>query len=231
MKKIVSFGDSFVFGSELGNNHDGSKSWAGLAAKKLGVDYQTMSVPGCGNEHIARQVYSYFSNNPVQDTLAVINWTWGSRWDFYLTSSESWITLGPTCVPDKLKDQLPIDQASELIQVYRQFAGHSILWNRYRSLQAIYAVQSYMHDMGVANIQTHMDNMLFETEYHAPDYVQILQKLVSREIQTWEGNTFLEWCHLNNHAVTPAPGMHPLESAHEAAADFWYEDYKQALNI
>jgi hypothetical protein len=74
MKKIVSFGDSFVFGSELGNNHDGSKSWAGLAAKKLGVDYQTMSVPGCGNEHIARQVYSYFSNNPVQDTLAVINW-------------------------------------------------------------------------------------------------------------------------------------------------------------
>ena len=53
--KIVSFGDSFVFGSELANNLDGHQSWIGLAAKKLGVEYQTLSVPGCGNENITRR--------------------------------------------------------------------------------------------------------------------------------------------------------------------------------
>lgn len=71
MKKIVSFGDSFVFGSELKNNPNGALAWPGLAANNLGVAYQTHAVPGCSNDHIARQIYSYFANNPTQDTLAV----------------------------------------------------------------------------------------------------------------------------------------------------------------
>lgn len=82
--KIVSFGDSFVFGTELNDNEDGSKSWIGLAAEQLGVDYETFAVPGCGNELIARQIYSYFSKNTNTNVLAIINWTWASRWDFYL---------------------------------------------------------------------------------------------------------------------------------------------------
>lgn len=82
--KIVSFGDSFVFGTEIPDNISGDKSWIGLAAKKLGVDYETLAVAGCGNDHIARQIYSYFSENSVEDTLAIINWTWASRWDFHM---------------------------------------------------------------------------------------------------------------------------------------------------
>lgn len=84
--KIVSFGDSFVFGSELENNESGEKSWIGQAAKKLGVAYETLSIPGCGNDSISRQIYSYFSKNSSENVLAVINWTWASRWDFYLLS-------------------------------------------------------------------------------------------------------------------------------------------------
>ena len=60
-KKIVSFGDSFVFGSELANNDNGSQAWAGLSAQRLEVDYETRAVPGCGNENISRQIFSYFS--------------------------------------------------------------------------------------------------------------------------------------------------------------------------
>ena len=62
--KIVGFGDSFVFGSELANNNDGQQSWIGQASRKLGVDYETTAVPGCGNENISRQILTYFSNNP-----------------------------------------------------------------------------------------------------------------------------------------------------------------------
>lgn len=35
MSKIVSFGDSFIFGSELKNNPDGSKSWPGLISSPM----------------------------------------------------------------------------------------------------------------------------------------------------------------------------------------------------
>ena len=59
-KKIVSFGDSFVFGNELKDNEDGSRAWPSLAAQDLGCAYETMSVAGCGNENIARQLYKYF---------------------------------------------------------------------------------------------------------------------------------------------------------------------------
>lgn len=85
MHKIVSFGDSFVFGSELKNNHNGSKAWPGLVARDLGVEYKTFANPGCGNDYIAQQIYSYFSTATSKHTLAVINWTWSVRWDFYIT--------------------------------------------------------------------------------------------------------------------------------------------------
>jgi hypothetical protein len=90
--KIVSFGDSFVFGSELKNNNTGNKSWIGQAAKNLGVDYETLAVPGCGNENISRQILTYFSNNPGNNVFAIINWTWVARWDFYVPGKETWTT-------------------------------------------------------------------------------------------------------------------------------------------
>ena len=93
MTKIVGFGDSFVLGTEIPDNWQGLMGWPALAAKELGFDYETTAVNGCGNDHIARQIYSYFSSNETKNTLAVINWTWTQRWDFYITEKETWITL------------------------------------------------------------------------------------------------------------------------------------------
>ena len=92
IKKIVSFGDSFIFGTELKNNNDGSKAWPGIISNRLGCNYETQAVPGCGNDHIARQIYSYFSNNSA-DVLAVINWTWIERFDFYVGEGHERWTL------------------------------------------------------------------------------------------------------------------------------------------
>jgi len=83
--KIVSFGDSFVYGSELKNEIHGA--WPAIIAKDLDCNYETYSVPGCGNDCIAQQIYNYFSKHSASDTLAVINWTWMSRWDFYITKN------------------------------------------------------------------------------------------------------------------------------------------------
>ena len=161
MKKIVSFGDSFILGSELHNNIRGQLAWSGLIAEQLGVDYETCAVAGCGNEGIARQIYTYFSKNSQEKTLAVINWTWSMRWDFYIHQTNTWVTLGPTCVPKKLYQQLTHNEAEHLIEFYKNYTGVADTWNHYRSLQAIFAAQQFLKANQIPAIQTYMDQSLF----------------------------------------------------------------------
>jgi hypothetical protein len=229
-KKIVSFGDSFVFGSEQQNNADGAKGWIGRAAEKLGHQYHTSAVPGCGNDHIARQIYTFFANNSAENMLAVINWTWMCRWDFYIVEHETWITLGPTCVPEKLKDLVERTEAEDMIEFYKTRANSSLLWNKFRNLQTIYAVQTYLKQKNINNVQTYMDYHLFDQTSHAPNYIQELQALIKPPMKNFEGQNFVDWSYKNGFTVTD-PGLHPLEDAHIAACNLWQDSYAHALNI
>jgi hypothetical protein len=161
MKKIVSFGDSFVFGSELKNNDDGHLAWPGQISSQLGIKYKTCAVAGCGNEAIARQIYNYFFENSKQNTVAVINWTWSMRWDFYVKHNKTWVTLGPTCAPEKLYQHLDHDEAEHLINFYKNYTGAADTWNQYRSLQAIFSAQQFLKINQIPSIQTYMDSNLF----------------------------------------------------------------------
>lgn len=225
--KIVSFGDSFIYGSELENNHDGSNAWPGLAAKELGYEYKTCAIPGCGNESIAIQIFEYFASAPVKDTLAVINWTWTQRWDFYIKDHETWITLGPTCVPEKLANVVDRVQGQRLVEFYNDYANSSLLWNKFRTLQTVANVQQYLNNKGIVNIQTYTDRHMFDTQWHAPDYIKELQGIVKPAMSDWNDLTFLEWCDSQGFYKTPT--LHPLEDAHQAAAEFWADTYKKAI--
>lgn len=272
-KKIVSFGDSFIRGTELQDNDDCSKAWPGLIAQRLNVDYQTCGIIACGNESIARQVYEYFSTNSKEKTLAVINWTWGMRWDFYLPEKNSWITLGPTCVPSRLQIFLTDAEAQRLIRFYQDYTGARDEWNHFRSLQAMWGVINFLEQNNIPAVHTYMDREIFSKKNHGdrvehymsyrdtswpvvdtesdidklpehilvelnqdyhrekvPAYISNLQDLVVGSMQTWNNDTFLEWSYRHNYPVTPMPAEHPLEPAHDAAADFWQEKYAQLLN-
>lgn len=225
VKKIVSFGDSFIFGSELADNDDGSKAWPGLVAKELGYSYNTSAFPGVGNDSIAKQIYTWFANNVAKDTLAVINWTWTSRWDFYIVEHDRWITMGPTCIPEYLKSVVDETEAHDMVNFYHKRANSSLLWNKFRNLQTIWAVQQYLDTKGVKSVQTYMDYELLDQKWHAPDYVKELQGLVAPQLQLFEDENFVDWSHKNKYPVT-IPGMHPLEEAHQAAAKYWKDVYK-----
>lgn len=227
--KIVGFGDSFVFGSELSNNSQGQRSWIGRAATKLDVDYETTAVPGCGNENIARQILTYFSNRPSDNVVAVINWTWGARWDFYIPGVEQWTTLGLTCVPNKLAPMIGIEEATKVLEFYNKYPGFSTLWDKWRSLQTIYTVQQYLKSLGVTAVQTYMDYEMWDHTWHAPDYIRTLQQLTHGDLENFEGQNFLDWSRKHGFAVT-SPGLHPLEQAHESASELWLDRYSQALN-
>ena len=227
--KIVSFGDSFVFGSELKNNPDGSMAWPSLVAKKINVDYQTYSDPGCGNDAIAQQIYTHFADNTAEDDLAIINWTWTSRWDMYIGDCDTWITVDSNSRTEKLQRLLGQTQLHQLIELYNNYLNKSLLWNKIRNLQTIFSAQQYLKIKKINSIQTFMDYELFTTEFHAPPYVKELQKLVVLEMRDWgNGLNFLDWSKNNNFFITEI-GWHPLEDAHIAAADFWLPVYRDNL--
>jgi hypothetical protein len=226
--KIVGFGDSFVFGSELENNHDGQQSWIAQASRRLGVEYETLAVPGCGNENITRQILTYFSNNPSDNVLAVINWTWGARWDFYIPGVETWTTLGLSCVPSKLAPLVGLEDAGKVLEFYNKYPGHSTLWDKFRTLQTIYSSQQFLKQLNIPSIQTYMDAEMWDTTWHAPDYIRTLQNLTKEPLQTFEGLTLLDWSYKHGFAVTE-PGLHPLEEAHSSACELWLNTYRQAL--
>jgi len=228
MRELAAFGDSFVWGSEIKGNQNGELSWTGLAAAKLGWHYTNHAIPGCGNERIAQQVLDYFGSTQNRDVLAVINWTWPIRFDFYTVTQESWVTLGPTCVPNKLQDIAGWDQAQRIIDFYQDYLGHSTIWDKWRSLLSMYATQCYLDDLGIVSIETNMDVELFDTESHAPIYIQQLQKSVQSRMRSWQGGNFLEWCQARNFRITE-PGLHPLGEAHVAAAEFWTPVYQEAM--
>ena len=231
MKNIVSFGDSFIFGNELGINADGSKvadeskAWPGLIAKELGYSYKTLAWPGVGNDCIARQVYTWFSNNSSADTLAVINWTWISRWDFYIVEHDRWITMGPTCIPEYLKHVVDETEAHDMVNFYHKRTNSSILWNRFRNLQTVWAVQQYLEQKGVKSVQTYMDYELLDQQWHAPDYIKELQGLVAPQLQLFDGKNFVDWSYTNEYPVSKE-AVHPLNEAHQAAAKYWKDVYK-----
>lgn len=161
IKKIVSFGDSFIRGSEIENNLHGEKAWPGLISHRLNLPYSTYAENGVGNDHIAQQIYKYVSNNKTNDTLFVINWTWCMRWDIFIQSSDTWANIGPTCVPDKLSSIMPKSQAEDYIEFYQKNISNNVLWNTFRNLQTIYAAQCYLKNHNICAIQTFMDNSLF----------------------------------------------------------------------
>ena len=63
--KLVGFGDSFVYGSELKRE---KHSWVSQCAERIGADYETTAVPGCGNDNISMQILTYFANNLKENT-------------------------------------------------------------------------------------------------------------------------------------------------------------------
>jgi hypothetical protein len=226
--KIVSFGDSFIFGTELQDNACGNEAWPGLAARRLGVDYKTFAVPGCGNENITQQIFTYFAENPADNVVAVINWTWGARWDFYIAGSERWVTLGQTCVPSKLSHLVDDNEAQRIIKFYQDYPGNSSTWEKFRSLQTVYSAQQYLESLNVPCVQTYMDYEIWDQRWYSNAYIQNLQSLTQSNLLDFEGKNFLDWSRDREFEVTE-PGWHPLEEAHVAACELWVDVYAQKL--
>jgi len=222
--KLKSFGCSFIFGTDLAD--DGRNltiptasnyTWPAHLARHLGYDYECYARPGSGNLQIAERVLSHVAED--QSVFYVIGWSWIDRFDYtnstisndpILTKWWNWRTL------------MPIDNG-DLAQTY--YRGlHSEYRDKLCSLMQIKLVIDTLVQRGCQFIMTYQDELLFDQQWNHTPAVLNLQQAVLPYMTTFDGQTFLDYS--RQHGFEISPTLHPLEEAHQSAAQVLIKSLK-----
>lgn len=205
--KLVSFGCSFTFGSELADIRGrrdlqfSHLTWPALIAQRLGWDYQCRAYPGRGNLYIMNSVLAEATTpDPV---LFVINWTWIDRFDYFDSQDDSWRSI------------LPNDRDKSAGYYHRYL--HSQRRDKLASLAHAVLVLQTLQQRHTPFVMTCMDALMFDAHWHQDAAIQHLQTQLRPHVRDFQGRDFLTWSRANRYPITEL--WHPLESAHSAAAD------------
>jgi hypothetical protein len=199
--KLKSFGCSFMAGTDLVSP---TNTWPARVADRLGIEYECHARPGIGNLQIMESILDQCEQ---EDTVFVINWTWIDRFDFVDISTESWNTLRPS-----------LDHKHAYVY-YRNL--HSQYRDMLTNLCYIHTAIEYLILQNQLFIMTYMDYLLFEAvdkNWHRSRAVQMLQNKIRQYLTDWQDKNFLDWSRDLGYQISLA--WHPLDSAHQAAADF-----------
>lgn len=218
---IKSFGCSFIFGSELsdvgwnGPVALGSReTWPALIANELGYEYQCFARPGSGN----LQIFDRFCNHPVdpRPTFYIIGWTWIDRFDYINPDGPDW---RPILDPNKWSTIMPADSNNVSETYYKNL--HSEYQDKLTSLIYIKTAIDILKSRGQQFIMTYMDDLLFDTKFNTSPAITQLQDYIRPYMTRFDDMNFLDWSKKKGFLI--GPESHPLEQAHEAAAQYILE--------
>lgn len=226
MQTIKTFGDSFLYGSDLADDPTDIKTrnervkevgpsgafskltWPALVADQLKVKYHSHAMGGVSNSYIARKVIQYAST----DALNVIQWSWIDRSEYYNIIHNDWQPIRPS------------DTNNQSTHWYKQY--HSELQDKWQSLMLITSVLRYLEESAMPYVCHVLDQLLLDQNYYVPAYITKLQKYLEPRV-TWfpDTTTFFEWAKLNKFDISE--NWHPLEGAHEEACKIMQKKYEQ----
>jgi len=217
---LKSFGCSFIFGSDLADvvGHFGepysppSKStWPALLAQHLNYEYQCHARPGSGNLRILEKILSHASNSNSDD-LFVIGWSWIDRFDYTvdLTGRDHIYDLAGDNV---WRTIMPVDTNNQAQVYYRDL--HSQFRDKLSSLTYVKTAIDTLQQKNIPFIMTYMDELLFETAWHATPAITDLQDYIKPHLTKFENKTFLDFSKEKGFPISET--LHPLEPAHQAA--------------
>ena len=176
-------------------------TWPALLADHLHMPYQCLARPGSGNLHIAEQILTHVAQEPA---VFVINWTYIDRFDYVNPENDQWNTIRPGA-EDSVADHY-----------YRNL--HSQYRDKLVTLMQIKLCVDALEQAGHEFVMTYMDDLIFETEWHASQAVLNLQACIQPHMRQFDGRNMLEYSRDRGHAVGSLD--HPLESAHKDL--FWH---------
>ena len=227
---LGAFGDSFLFGNELQDlpevfplgydfNRCSHLTYPALLAKKLELPYQCFAFPGVGNQWILNNILSCIQRNK-DSVFYVINWTWIDRFDIYDKNSQDqfnrrWVTVRPSL------DNHSIDKF-----YYKNM--HSEMLDKTLSLGHIYQAICALESNSCKYIMTYMDDLIFDYRWHATENILFLQSQIKDKLDNYDSKTFIDWAKINQYKF--GKYNHPLELAHEKAAEYWLPKVRTLLN-
>jgi len=222
--KLKSFGCSFIFGSDLpddgrnGPYATGSHlTWPALVAKQMGYEYQTFAKPGSGNFQILERLLCQI--NPADPAIYVIGWTYIDRFDYV---DERLATPWPGT---KWKTLMPIDRDAVADSYFRNL--HSEYSDKLRSLLYVRTALDTLRRNGCQFVMTYQDPLMLCRKWHTTKGSALLLDDIEPWLKAFDGKPFLAWSRQEGFDISDAE--HPLESAHQAAADMVLKDWDQYL--
>jgi len=213
---LKSFGCSFIFGTDLSDEQSvpglcvnpSQKTWPAVLANKLGCEYHCYARPGAGNLQILENMMNCVAESDHNDFF-IIGWSWIDRFDYYNTEHQdilwnNWNTARPT--------------GTDLISKNYYQNLHSEYQDKLTNLIYIKTAIDLLHQKRIKFLMTYMDELMFDQRWHVTPAVKVFQEYVRPYMTTFEGQTFLNWS--RKHKFAESNNWHPLEQAHDAAADY-----------
>jgi hypothetical protein len=216
IKKIIAIGDSFLAGSELKNPN---LVWPGLFAEQYGFEYHCLAQGGHTSQYVLRTLLDTL-HRETEPCFFVIHWPSAIRFEYVDRDSDNWIQINPNAV-------LNGNKYSQEIQTMYYKHMNSLLGDKWHNLLMIYTAIQALELTQHCYALTTVDDFLFSTDFHNPDYIKFLQKNCKDRVHWFEGMTFLQWSDRNNHKRGPLG--HPLEEAHRHAFEYFEPTYKKLI--
>jgi hypothetical protein len=215
--KLKSFGCSFTFGTDLADDGRGEPyakssqlTWPALLAKDLNYEYNCYARPGSGNLRILETILTQASDFTAND-LFVIGWSWIDRFDYTVELT------GRDHIYDVVglnvwRTIMPVDADNKAHIYYKEL--HSEFRDKLTTLINIKIAIDTLKQKNIPFVMTYMDDLMFDTKWHATSAIVDLQEYILPYMTTFEGNTFLNWSKQKGFPISET--LHPLEAAHQA---------------
>lgn len=202
--KLIAFGDSFTYGTELTDRLD---SWPQVLGNYLKIESKNYAVPGASNSKILRNLLYAGTDSDI----VIIGWSIFSR----IEMSDS---LGSyDCWPGKNYIGEPKDTDRKIIYEYlNKNYNEEWLYNEY--LTKVILAQNYLHHNNVKYI---MFDAFENNKYRHYGNLELVKQIKSQFFVTWPNDTLMEWVHGIDE--TRAPKGHFSELGHQIVAKRLYE--------
>jgi hypothetical protein len=224
MNKLISFGDSFTFGSELSDDNGTQTpsmfSWAALIAKKLNLDYKCEAWPGICNQTILRLLINYFATNDASNSAVAIMWSFTSRYEYHSLKENNWKQVS-----------WPMVDTDADAKDYYKLIGDNEINELYTSCICFLTAQNILKTKSIPYVFTIADVSPFTRYFKShPDLVP-LYKLIDWDHWVWTdppSKGFFEWGRKN---FKSGKFLHPLDEAHEKFVEEIYPTVEKLIRF
>lgn len=224
MNKLVAFGDSFTFGSELSDDFDhnipSTLTWSALLANKLNLNYECKAIPGTCNQTILRALINYLAQQKTNDFAVAIMWSFTSRYEYHSLTDKDWKQVSWAMIDNDID-----------VKVFYNLLGNNEINELYTSYICFLTAQNILKEKSIPYVFTIADTNPLKRYFSLNNLdLKSLISLIDWDKWVWTNPDvgFFDWGKKN---FKVGKHLHPLDDAHVAFADEIFPKVKNLISF